>query len=73
MVGWSASCKSCGFHRIEPGSCPSTQRQETRLLAHGPHLELLYGKGRKRGPAWLAKHAGASGVRSSTDGAHRFG
>ena len=42
------------FHMIDSSQLVSLQRTETRMLAHGPFLELLRDQGRERGAAWLS-------------------
>ena len=41
------------FHMIDSSQLASLQRTDTKLLAHGPFLELLRGQGRERASAWL--------------------
>ncbi|HEY1393814.1 MAG TPA: patatin-like phospholipase family protein [Methylibium sp.] len=55
------------FHMVDSCDVASLQRNETKLLAYGPFLELLRGQGRERGEAWVAAHAGDVGRRSSID------
>ena len=55
------------FHMIDSSSVASLQRTDTKLLAHGPFLELLRDQGRERGKAWLAERAGGIGKRSTID------
>jgi NTE family protein len=55
------------FHMIDPSHLASLQRSETKLLAHGPFLELLRGQGRECATAWLAEHVDGIGRRSTVD------
>ncbi|MEP7056299.1 MAG: patatin-like phospholipase family protein [Caldimonas sp.] len=55
------------FHMIDSSELISLQRAETRLLAHGPFLELLHAQGRERGGLWLAAHGADIGRRSTVD------
>ncbi len=55
------------FHMIDSSDLASLQRTETKLLAHGPFLELLRGQGQVRGKAWLEGSAQAVGRRSTVD------
>jgi NTE family protein len=61
------------FHMIDSSGLASLQRTETKVLAHGPFLELLRGQGRERGTAWLAEHADRVGQRSTIDLKEWFG
>lgn len=61
------------FHMIDPTDVPTLQRSDTKLLAHGPFLEMLHEQGRARGRAWLAAHQRDLGRRSSIDLAGCFG
>ena len=60
------------FHMVDASRLPSLERSETKLLAHGPFLELLRGQGRERGRAWLAEHFDGVGRRSTIDLNERF-
>ena len=55
------------FHMIDSSDVPSLQRTETKLLAHGPFLELLRGQGRECGNAWLSENIDDFGRRSTVD------
>ncbi len=55
------------FHMIDSSHLASLQRAETKLLAHGPFLDLLRGQGRECAAAWLAQHAAGIGQRSTLD------
>ena len=48
-------------------------RGETRLLAHGPFLELLKEYGQQRARQWVNVHAGDVGATSSIDLVQLFG
>ena len=61
------------FHMIDSSELPSLQRSDTKLLAHGPFLDLLRGQGRERATAWLAEHADGIGRRSTVDVEKWFG
>jgi NTE family protein len=55
------------FHMIDSSNVASLQRTETKLLAHGPFLEMLRGQGRERASAWLSDHSHGIGRRSTVD------
>ena len=55
------------FHMIDASEVASLQRSDTKLLAHGPFLELLRGQGRARATAWLADHGQGVGRRSTVN------
>lgn len=55
------------FHMIDSAELVSLQRSETKLLAHGPFLELLRDQGRERAAAWLSTHYEGVGRRSTVD------
>ena len=59
--------QSLRFHMIDSSDLTSLQRTETKLLAHGPFLELLRGQGRDRAAAWRVESAGQVGKRSTVD------
>ena len=61
------------FHMIDSSRLVSLQRTETKLLAHGPFLELLRGQGRERATAWLSDHSDGVGRRSTVDVKKWFG
>jgi len=55
------------FHMIDSSNLASLQRTDTKLLAHGPFLEMLRGQGQQRASAWLSDHAEGIGRRSTVD------
>jgi NTE family protein len=55
------------FHMIDSSHLASLQRTDTKLLAHGPFLDLLRGQGRECAAAWLSNHADGIGRRSTVD------
>lgn len=55
------------FHMIDSSDLVSLLRSETKLLAHGPFLELLRGQGRQRAADWLVAHSEGVGRRSTID------
>lgn len=55
------------FHMIDASELVSLQRTDTKLLAHGPFLELLCGQGRERATAWLSESVDGIGRRSTVD------
>ena len=55
------------FHMIDTSSVASLQRSDTKLLAHGPFLDLLRGQGNERARAWLAEHSDSIGRRPTVD------
>ena len=55
------------FHMIDTSELVSLQRSETKLLAHGPFLELLRDQGRERAANWLVDHSGAVGQRATIE------
>jgi NTE family protein len=55
------------FHMIDSDQLVSLQRTETKLIAHGPFLELLREQGRQRAAQWLIKHSADIGRRSTVD------
>ncbi len=61
------------FHMIDTAGLSSFQRTETKLLAHGPFLELLRDQGQARAAAWLEKNFAQLGRRSTVDLAQLFG
>jgi NTE family protein len=61
------------FHMIDSSHLASLQRTETKLLAHGPFLDLLREQGRSRATAWLAEHAEGVGRRPTVDLQKWFG
>jgi NTE family protein len=55
------------FHMVDSSQLVSLQRSETKLLAHGPFLEMLCEQGRERAANWLGAHAGAIGHRATVE------
>lgn len=55
------------FHMIDSSQLVSLERPETKLLAHGPFLELLRDQGRERAAQWLAEYSKDVGRRSTVD------
>jgi NTE family protein len=55
------------FHMIDSSNVASLQRSDTKLLAHGPFLDLLRGQGSERTCAWLAEHFHSIGRRPTVD------
>ena len=55
------------FHMIDASHLESLQRTETKLLAHGPFLEVLRGQGHECATAWLSDHSDGIGRRSTVD------
>ncbi len=55
------------FHMINSSHLASLQCAETKLLAHGPFLELLHRQGHECASAWLAEHFDGVGCRSTVD------
>lgn len=60
------------FHMIDSNQLLSLQRTETKLIAHGPFLELLHQQGQQRAAQWMAAHTPDIGRRSSVDVARWF-
>lgn len=61
------------FHMIDTSELESLDRSDSKLLPHGPFLQLLQQQGRERAAAWLARDAAALGHRSSIDMQALFG
>ncbi len=61
------------FHMIDTRELESLGRSDSKLLPHGPFLQLLQEQGRERTVAWLASDAAALGQRSSIDMQALFG
>jgi len=55
------------FHMVDSSGLANLERSDTKLLAHGPFLELLREQGRTRGQDWLAQHAAALGQHATLD------
>jgi NTE family protein len=58
---------SLRFHLIDSNNLEVLQRPETKLLAHGPFLEMLRDQGREQGVKWLEVNAQSVGVRGTVD------
>jgi len=61
------------FHMVDSSQLPLLERGETRLLAHGPFLELLKEHGRQRAGQWFGDHRSAIGHASTIDLLQLFG
>jgi NTE family protein len=55
------------FHMIDSSGLVDLERSDTKLLAHGPFLELLREQGMTRCNDWLAQHAPAIGHLATLD------
>ncbi len=55
------------FHMVDSSGLVNLERSDTKLLAHGPFLELLREQGRARGHDWLVQHAAAIGQHATLD------
>jgi NTE family protein len=55
------------FHMIDSSNVASLHRTDTKLLAHGPFLDLLRDRGHERAGAWLSDHSDDVGQRSTVD------
>ena len=55
------------FHMIDSSGLANLERSDTKLLAHGPFLELLRDQGRQRCSDWLTQHAPAIGQHATLD------
>ena len=55
------------FHMIDSQDLASLQRTETKMISHGPFLELLHDQGRDRALAWLAEHGQGVGQRGTVN------
>jgi NTE family protein len=55
------------FHMIDASEVKSLQRNDTKMLAHAPFLEVLHAHGQARAEAWLQEHFEAVGQRSTLD------
>jgi NTE family protein len=55
------------FHMIDTSGLVNLERNDTKLLAHGPFLELLREQGRTRANEWLTQHASAIGQNATLD------
>ena len=65
--GLENKVKSMRFHMIDISQVPCLQRTDTKLLAHGPFLDMLYGQGREQATAWRVENIGKVGVSSTID------
>ncbi len=61
------------FHLIEAGEVAALQRSDTKMLAHGPFLEMLRDAGRAHGKAWLDRSFEDVGRRPTVDLKALFG
>lgn len=61
------------FHMIDSSGVKTLQRSDTKLLAHGPFLEMLRDQGRACAQTWLDGHGDAVGRQSSIDLKALFG
>ena len=55
------------FHMLDSSGLVNLERSDTKLLAHGPFLELLRQQGHTRCTEWLAQHASAIGQHATLD------
>ena len=55
------------FHMVDISGVQSLQRQDTKMLAHGPFLEKLHAEGRQQASLWLAEYIDKVGVVSTVD------
>ena len=55
------------FHMVDSSGLVNLERSDTKMLAHGPFLELLRDQGRSRCSDWLAQHASAIGQHATLD------
>ena len=55
------------FHMIDSSRLPCLQRTDTKVLAHGPFLQLLMRQGRERVQAGIGEHGAAVGRRATLD------
>lgn len=55
------------FHMIDCSAVPLLQRTDTKLLAHGPFLDLLREQGGQCARNWLTAHAGSIGRCATVD------
>lgn len=64
---------SVRFHMIDASGVEGLARSETKVLAHGPFLEILRRQGRERTRTWLADSAGDVGRRGTVELGKWFG
>jgi NTE family protein len=55
------------FHMLDSSGLVNLERSDTKLLAHGPFLELLREQGHTRCKAWLAHNVSAIGQHATLD------
>lgn len=55
------------FHMVDSSGLVNLEHSDTKLLAHGPFLELLREQGQKRCSEWLVQHASAIGQHATLD------
>jgi len=65
--GLETSLRALRFHMIDTLGLASLRDSATKILAHGPFLQLLQIQGRQRAESWLKAHSHDLGVRSSID------
>lgn len=58
---------SLRFHMIDSDNLEVLQRSETKMLAHGPFLDMLRDQGRSQGALWCKQHADKVGLRGTVD------
>jgi NTE family protein len=61
------------FHMVDSSGLVNLERSDTKLLAHGPFLELLREQGQTRCNDWLAQHTSAIGQHATLDVEDCFG
>jgi NTE family protein len=61
------------FHMVDSSGLVNLERSDTKLLAHGPFLELLREQGQTRCNDWLEQHTGAIGQHATLDVEDCFG
>jgi NTE family protein len=55
------------FHMLDSSGLVNLERSDTKLLAHGPFLELLHEQGQTRCNDWLAQNVSAIGQHATLD------
>ncbi len=70
---WERRLQAMRFHMVDSSQLPLLQRGETRLLAHGPFLDLLKAQGQQRARQWLDANASSVGRTSTIDLMQLFG
>jgi NTE family protein len=58
------------FHMIDAGNLEVMRRNETKMLAYAPFLEMLRDYGRERAQQWLAENLHCVGRRNTLDWSH---